>query len=166
MRHGFCHVLRIDTALQQATLTIYSFELRDARVVLFRTLLCPLALPDTRAAQHGIGIGRRDGGCEKRDKPSVSRENLMTYARSRWCGLLVAGFVGLGLVLLLAIAVNATNHGADPEPSNLDIILLIDNSWGMSNVEPSNGKPPSDPEGLRVRRAKPIRGGQGAPGKC
>ena len=39
MRHGFCHVLRIDTALQQATLTIYSFELRDARVVLFRTLL-------------------------------------------------------------------------------------------------------------------------------
>ena len=63
----------------------------------------------------------------------------------------------LGTVLLLLIAFLPTRLLAqrpDDQTVNLDIILLIDNSWSMSNEDPVTEDPPSDPEGLRIRAAK------------
>jgi hypothetical protein len=69
--------------------------------------------------------------------------------------LLIGCILGIGLALLF-VRPSAYVWGQEPggRPANLDVILLIDNSWSMSHGDPATGTPPSDPEGLRVRAAK------------
>lgn len=69
--------------------------------------------------------------------------------------LLVGCLLGGALALLFlrpSVPVWAQEPG--DQPVNLDIILLIDNSWSMSHQDPVTEAPPSDPEELRVRAAK------------
>jgi hypothetical protein len=74
---------------------------------------------------------------------------MAQFTNRRWRACL-AGLLGVALAsLLLLSTTGARAQQPDAGPVNLDVILLIDNSMSMSE-----GEPPSDPEGLRVRAAR------------
>jgi hypothetical protein len=79
----------------------------------------------------------------------------MAFTRPRGSRLLIGCILGIGLALLF-VRPSAHVWGQEPggRPANLDVILLIDNSWSMSKGDPATGTPPSDPEELRIRAAK------------
>lgn len=68
--------------------------------------------------------------------------------------VLIVGFIILVALLLVSLSAPVAGQGTDGAPTNLDIILLIDNSRSMSEANPRDPRTPTDPDALRVRAAR------------
>jgi hypothetical protein len=78
----------------------------------------------------------------------------MTFQTQR-LRLFIGCILGIGIVLLFTSSVYVWGQEPEDRPVvSLDVILLIDNSWSMSNKDLKTGAPPGDPDELRIRASQ------------
>src|SRR2546429_169087 len=76
-------ILGIYATLEQASFPIDRLQIRRSRLVLSGPLLSPLTLPDTRAAEHSIGIDHVDPHAEKARRDGTLVGNIEPYRTHR-----------------------------------------------------------------------------------